>query len=77
MLRRVVWQILIDVSKTLAASSMRAMRPHPDDGGSSLSSSVTSISVYQITRTSAPEDSHLHACRPQNLESHMSVCLST
>jgi hypothetical protein len=35
-----------------------------------VSSSETSVRIYQITRRNIPEDSHLHTRRPVNLKSH-------
>jgi hypothetical protein len=35
-----------------------------------VSSSQTSISIYQTTRRNIPENSHLFSCRRENLKSH-------
>jgi hypothetical protein len=35
-----------------------------------VSTSETSINFYQTTRRNVPEDSHLHTCRCENLQSH-------
>jgi hypothetical protein len=34
------------------------------------STSETSVNFYQSTRRSSPQDSHLHTCRRENLQSY-------
>jgi hypothetical protein len=36
-----------------------------------VSSSETSVNIYQTTRHNIPEDSHLHIRRRENLKSHL------
>jgi hypothetical protein len=50
MLSRAVWYILIDVSKELTATLMME----------AISSTETSVNIYQTTQCKIPEDSHLH-----------------
>jgi hypothetical protein len=61
MLYRIVWKMLTDVSEELTASIIRV---------EAVSSSETSINMYQTTRCNVPEDSHLHTRRSENLRSH-------
>jgi hypothetical protein len=62
-MRRVVWYILTVVSEVLTTSIITAME--------AVSSSETSVNIYQTTRRNIPEDSHLHARRRENLKSHV------
>jgi hypothetical protein len=54
MLHSAVGQILTDVSEELTASITRAMSVME-----TVSSSETSVNIYQISRRNIPEDSHL------------------
>jgi hypothetical protein len=50
-LRRVVWYKMTDVSELLTASVLMMK---------TVSTSETSVNIYQTTRCNMPEDSHLH-----------------
>jgi hypothetical protein len=41
-----------------------------------VSSSETSVSIYQTTWYNNPEDGHLHTCHHENLKSHLAVLCS-
>jgi hypothetical protein len=61
-------QILTDGSEKLIAPIIRVMM---------MSSSETSVNIYQITRCYIPKDSHIHARRRENLKSHkMETCFN-
>jgi hypothetical protein len=66
MLRRVIWHILTDVSEVLTASNIKAMME-------AVSTSETSVNIYQTTRRIIPEDKHLHTRRRENLKSHQKI----
>jgi hypothetical protein len=53
MLNRVVWWILTEVSEVLTAPIIRAVT-------AAVSTSETSINIYQTTRRNKPEDSHFY-----------------
>jgi hypothetical protein len=63
MLHRVVWLVLTVVSEELSVSIALMME--------AVSSSETSVNIYQTTRRDFPEDSHLHTRRRENLKSHL------
>jgi hypothetical protein len=60
MLRRVVWQKLVDVSEMLAAFMVRVMTLLIVLMMEATSTSETLEMIYETTRSIIPQDSHLH-----------------
>jgi hypothetical protein len=56
-----------DVSVVLTAANIRAMMME------AVSTSQTSVNLYEITRRNNPEDSRLHNRRRENLKSHQAL----
>jgi hypothetical protein len=67
----VVWEILTNVSEELTASIIRVMSLLMMEA---VSSSETSVNIYQTTQCNISEDSHLHTRRCENLKSHLHIC---
>jgi hypothetical protein len=53
---------MTDVSEMVTASIIEELE--------AVSTSETSVNIYQTTRRNIPEDSHLHTSRRENLKSH-------
>jgi hypothetical protein len=78
LLRRVVWQKVIDVSEVFAACIIRAMTKVMALMIKAASTSETSVHFHQITRRKNPEVIHHHTFRRENLKPHkMFLIIST
>jgi hypothetical protein len=56
--------ILVEIDRRLIVLTMEEV-----------STSETSVSMYQTTQCNNPEDNHIHSRRRENLKSHASFCI--
>jgi hypothetical protein len=67
LLRRLDWYKFTNVSEVLSASIITTISALMMKA---VSTSETSVNLYQTTRRNNPENSHLHTRRRENLKSH-------
>jgi hypothetical protein len=60
---------LIDIGRRFRGAY--CLHHQDDEMMETVSSSETSVNIYQTTRCSIPEDSRLHTRRRENLKSHL------